>query len=68
MFVPSLGDFFRCRGSPRIALLSARNADKDCWARMRTVHQSMNGAPRCGVAIVVNDRGVYSVGLTCVIR
>jgi hypothetical protein len=33
-----------------------------------TLHQSIKGLPRCGVAIVVSDSGVYSTGLRCVIR
>lgn len=35
---------------------------------LRTLHQSINGLPRCGVAMVVSDNGVYSSGLRCVIR
>ena len=33
-----------------------------------TLHQSMKGLPRCGVATVVSDRGAYSTGLRCVMR
>lgn len=33
-----------------------------------TLHQSMKGLPRCGVATVVSERGVYSSGLMCVMR
>ena len=40
----------------------------DCERGQLTVHQSMNGLPRCGVAIVVNDVGWYSVGFRCVMR
>lgn len=35
---------------------------------MFAAHQSMKGLPRWGVLIEVKDRGVYSVGLMCVMR